>query len=63
MEGVKVSYKDGKVVAEIEVKAVLAPELEKMIAKVESGEIDIVKGTDLDKTAALIVLNNLKAHL
>jgi|WetSurMetagenome_2_1015567.scaffolds.fasta_scaffold251929_2 hypothetical protein len=69
-----VDYKDGKFVAEIKNEKVLLslqvpiaqfilPSIDAAIAKFEAGEIDLVKGTDLDKLAALQVLNALKAEL
>lgn len=52
-KGVQVDYVEGKIVATVEVKEVVMTEIEKIEAKLESGEIDLIKGTDFDKTLAL----------
>lgn len=71
-KNVKVDLKEGKVVLDVnDGAAVLAvnlgvlatPVLDGLIAKVESGAIDPVKGTDLDKEAMLRALNFLKSEL
>lgn len=59
-KGVTLEYKDGKIVASLEVAKALVPALEVIEAKVESGEIDPVKGTDLDKAAMLKAIAFLK---
>lgn len=52
MEAMKnMEYKDGKVI--IDVGAMVKPAIMAFKAKVESGEVDIVKGTDLDKGVLL----------
>ena len=70
--GVSVDYKDGKAIVsafdgsvELTVKAaaLVNPLLDKVIAKVESGEIDLIKGTDLEKGPVLQVLAALKAEI
>lgn len=63
VKGVELEYKEGKLVLSAEVAAVLNPVLDGYIAKVESGEIDLIKGTDMDKYAALQVLQALKAEV
>lgn len=62
-KGVTLEYVDGAVVLKAEVKALIMAELEKVKAKVESGEIDPVKGTDLDKTAILGAIGFIEAQL
>lgn len=57
------NYKDGKVIVEIEIKTIILPEIEKIEAKIMSGELDIIKGTDLDKMAVLTVIAALKTEL
>ena len=55
-EGVHLSIGDGKIKLEADYAAVVIPALENLKAKVVSGEIDLVKGTDIDKMIALKVL-------
>ena len=62
-EGVTVDYVEGEVVLKAKVKQLVVAELEKVKAKFESGEIDLVKGTDLDKAAALAIISALEAAL
>lgn len=59
-EGITLDYVDGKVKLEAEVRALVLPALESVKAKIESGEIDPIKGTDLDKTALLKAIEILK---
>lgn len=59
-QGVEVEYKEGKIVASVEVAKIVVPALESIEAKVESGEIDPVKGTDLDRAALLKAIAFLK---
>lgn len=58
-EHIDVDYVGGEVVLKARVAALLLPKLESLKAKFESGEIDLIKGTDLDKRAALLVLDAL----
>lgn len=58
----EVDYAEGCVVVKVKVAAAAVPFLDGMIAKVESGDIDPIKGTDLDKAAMLQLLNALKAE-
>lgn len=62
-ENVTVEYVEGEVVVKAPVKKLVVAELAKVKAKVESGEIDLVKGTDLDKAAALAIISALEAAL
>lgn len=50
-KGVELSYAGGKLVLSADVASLLLPILEDLKAKVESGAIDPIKGTDLDKVA------------
>ena len=45
------------------VEKYLAVRLVDLKAKIESGEVDLIKGTDLDKKGLLIVLNALEKAL
>ena len=58
---VKVEYKDGKLMVSaldgklalsLEVSAIAKPVLMGLKAKIDSGEIDLIKGTDIDKMVA-----------
>lgn len=60
-KGVTVDYKDGKVVVEAQVAQFANPVLDDLKAKVESGEIDPIKGTDLDKSVILGAIEFLKS--
>lgn len=71
-KGISVDYKDGSLIlaglegaVSFQVKAglLLVPAIDGIIAKVESGEIDLVKGTDIEKGPVLEVLKGLKAAL
>lgn len=42
------------------VEKYLGAKLDDLIAKVESGEVDLIKGTDLDKSVALSLLKSIK---
>lgn len=56
-----VSYDHGKII--IDLAAVIKPAIEAYKAKVESGEVDLVKGTDLDKDVLVKALNALLAQV
>lgn len=62
-KGVSVDYKDGKVVAEIEVASLIVPKLDELKAKIESGEIDPIKGTSLDAVAMIGAIDFIKAEI
>lgn len=63
VKGVTVDYVEGAIVLKAEVKSLVLAEIAKVEAKIESGEIDLVKGTDLDKQAALGLISALKGVL
>lgn len=63
LKHVEADLKGGKVVIEINVAAMALPAIEGIEAKVQSGEIDLIKGTDLDKAALLQVISAIKAEL
>lgn len=63
VKGVTVDYAEGAVVLKAEVKALVIGEIEKIQKKVESGEIDLIKGTDLDKMAVMAVIEAIKKAL
>lgn len=70
----KIDYKDGELaleakVGEVSVKVaapvgkIVVPVLKEKRAKFESGEIDLIKGTDLDKQAALMIIDAMIKEL
>lgn len=63
MKNVEANLKDGKIVVEINVGAMLIPAIEGVKAKIEAGEIDLIKGTDIDKEVMLKAIDFLKAEL
>jgi hypothetical protein len=48
-KGLELEYKDGKIVLSADILPVLAGPLSKLKADIESGKIDPIHGTDLDK--------------
>lgn len=62
-KGLSVEYVEGALVLKAEVKALVLEELAKIEAKFESGEIDLIKGTDFDKNAAMMFFSAIKAAL
>lgn len=60
---VVLEYKEGSVVLSYPVAKMIVPALDAVAAKVESGEIDPIKGTDLDKEAILKAIAFLKVTL
>lgn len=63
MKNVQVNLQGGKVVLEVNVAAMALPAVEGIEAKIQSGEIDIIKGTDLDKEVLLKAIEFIKAEL
>ena len=63
IKGVEVEYKGGDITLTAKVASFLIPEIEKIEAKVMSGEIDLIKGTDLDKDVMLKALSFIKEKL
>jgi len=61
MKHVQLKYEEGKAIVEIEVKPVVVAEIEKIEAKVASGEIDLIPGTELDKLLVGQILAAVKA--
>lgn len=61
MKNVELKYENGKAIVEIEVKTVVIAEIEKIEAKVQSGEIDLLPGTELDKVLVGQILAAVKA--
>ena len=61
MKNVELKYENGKAIVEIEVKTVVIAEIEKIEAKVQSGEIDLLPGTELDKVLVGKILAAVKA--
>lgn len=62
-KGLDLEFKDGKIVLSYDLKQVAVPVLDGLAAKVQSGEIDPVKGTDLDKDAMLKAIAFLKSEI
>ena len=60
-KGVTIEYRDGKIVAEAEVAQFINPVLESLEAKIISGEIDPIKGIDVDKDLLLSAIKFLKS--
>jgi hypothetical protein len=58
-KGISVDLEKGDIVLRVSVLS----QVEKLEQKFVSGEIDLIKGTDLDKSAVLLVLGNLKKEL
>ena len=61
--GIEADYKEGKLVVSVAVASVVVPKLDEIRAKVESGEIDLIKGTDIEKGPLLLAIDFLKAEL
>ena len=62
-KGVSVKLENGVVSVEADLKVLALPVIEDIQKKIESGEIDLIKGTDLDATVANKVLEQLKKVL
>lgn len=72
LKGVKFEYKEGAAVVtllegniEVKVKAAAAlnPILDGLSSKVSTGEIDLIKGTDIDKELVLKIISAIKAEV
>lgn len=63
LKGVELNYADGKVVVSVAVAAMVVPAVDALKAKIEAGEVDIIKGTDLDKDILLKAIEYIKAEL
>jgi hypothetical protein len=62
-KGFSVEYSEGKVVLSAKVAELLNPILDSFKQKIESGEIDPIKGTDLDKAVLTRAIDFLKAEI
>lgn len=62
-KGVIAKLENGVVSVEADLKVIAVPVIEDIQKKIESGEIDLIKGTDLDATVANKVLEQLKKVL
>lgn len=62
-KGVEIGIKEGKAYLEADLKLLAVKPIEEVEAKVESGEIDIIKGTDIDKVVFLKVSALIKAQI
>jgi hypothetical protein len=63
LEGVELKLEAGKLMLIAELAALIMPKLAEIKAKVESGEIDLIKGMDLDKVAILKAIELIEAEL
>jgi hypothetical protein len=63
LEGVELKLEAGKLMLIAELAALILPKLAEIKAKVESGEIDLIKGMDLDKVAILKAIELIEAEL
>ena len=62
-EHVELNYKEGKLVLEAKIAMFLLPMLDGVKAKIEAGEIDPIKGTNMDKEALLKAIEFIKAEV
>lgn len=62
-KGINAEYSQGEIIVKVKVAEQVVPVLDGTISKIESGEIDLVKGTDIDKTVAVQVLKLLKDYI
>lgn len=56
-ENIELDFKAGKVVVSIDLKSLIVPALQSLKNDIESGKVDPIKGTDLDKEALVHVLD------
>lgn len=63
VEGVELKLEAGKLMLVAELAALILPKLAEIKAKVEAGEIDLIKGIDLDKVAVLKAIELIEAEL
>lgn len=59
-KGVKAKLEGGKVVIEAEYASLVNPLLDDLSAKLQSGELDPIKGTDMDKEILVKAIEALK---
>ena len=62
-KGVTAEFKEGKAIIVADVGALLLPLLDQTKAKIESGEMDLIKGTDLEKAPVLAAIELIKGYL
>lgn len=62
-EGAHLSLDKGKVAITVDVGMIVNPKLEEIKVKIQSGEIDLIKGTDLDKMLLMQVVDALQKEL
>lgn len=64
-KGLSLNYnkENGNVELAYSLKSLVIPALESLKAKVDAGEIDLIKGTDLDKVAIDTVIALVEANL
>jgi len=62
-KGLSLDYENGDVVMKYKLSAIVLPWLESMQSKIEAGQIDLIKGTELDKMAMIQAITMMKAEL
>ena len=62
-KGLVAKLEEGKIKVEYELAEAIVPAIDAVIAKIEKGEIDPIKGTDMDKELMMKVLAQIKAVL
>ena len=63
LEGVELKLEAGKVILSANLAALIMPKLAEIKAKVESEEIDLTKGLEIDKVAILKAIELIEAEL
>lgn len=61
--GVELAVQDGKAILSVEFGAIVNPALDAVKADIESGKIDLVKGTDMDKEFLMKAIDFIKMQL
>jgi len=62
-KGVEAKYEAGKIIVEVKVADQVNPLLEKLKGDIESGAVDLVKGTDIDKAVVLPVIALIQEYI
>lgn len=62
-KGLSVDLVGGDVILKYKLAELVIPALDSVAAKFQSGAIDLIKGTDIDKEAALKLIAAIKAEI
>ena len=62
-KGITVGYENGVAFLQAKVGELIVAPIERIEAKIQSGEIDLIKGTDIDKDLLLKITAALKAEI